>query len=536
MNITRRYLFNTYFSMYPGQEYKRPKPFILMIIDGLGVAPPGPGNAVTLAKTVNFDKYWYRYPHCYLHASGSAVGLPSGTNGNSEVGHMNIGAGKVIFQELPRIDNAIANKTFFQNQALITAINHIKTTHGKLHLMGLVSPGRVHSSMEHGFACIELCKMQGLSRDQVFIHAFTDGRDTPPKSTLTYIEEMEGECQRQRIGQIASIVGRFFAMDRDERWDRTKLAYDMLVYGKGKHFKHWKEAIEDAYGINETDEYIEPRIIVNERDEPLAQVKEGDSVIFFNFRPDRAIQITKAFILDNFKGWERGPCIQNLIFVGMNEYEEDIPKLSGFPPEDISLPIGRIISEADMRQLHIAESEKFPHVTYFINGGNETPYPGEDRIELPSPKDVTTYNQKPQMSIYEVTDVLTQKIREAMYDFIIVNFANPDMVAHTGDIDATIKSIQITDECVGKVVDATLMMGGALIITADHGNAEELINLQTGKVDTEHSTNPVPFIYISNTVQGRELSLGILADIAPTILAVLGVQKPGSMTGRNLLA
>jgi 2,3-bisphosphoglycerate-independent phosphoglycerate mutase len=522
--------------MLPGQEYKRPKPFILMILDGLGVAPPGPGNAVTLAKTPNLDKYWFKYPHCYLHASGSAVGLPSGTNGNSEVGHTNIGAGKVVFQELPRIDNAIENKTFFQNQALKKAVSHVKETKGRLHLLGLVSHGRVHSSMEHLFACIELCKKEGLNNDKLFIHAFTDGRDTPPRSAISYMEELDAECQRVKIGKIATIVGRFFAMDRDERWDRVKLAYEMLVNGTGKQYKGWKEAIEAAYGENESDEYIEPRVITDKNNSPLAKVEAGDAIIFFNFRPDRAIELTKAFIGDDFKGWQRGKKIENLVFVGMNEYEEGVPELAAFPPEDIKLPIGRIISEAGMRQLRIAESEKYPHVTYFINGGNEVPYPAEDRIEIPSPRDVTTYDEKPQMSAYEVCDTLNKKIREDIYDFIIVNFANPDMVGHTGVLEASIKACEVADECAGKVVDTALMMGGALILIADHGNAEEMINLQTGKVDTEHSTNPVPFIFISQEARPRELSLGILADVAPTILAVLGIQKPSSMTGRNLLA
>lgn len=521
--------------MQPKEQFKRPKPVILLILDGLGVAPPGPGNAITLAKTQYLDKYWSKYPHCYLHASGSAVGLPSGTNGNSEVGHMNIGAGKVVFQELPRIDNAIENKTFFQNQQLIEATEHVKKTKGKLHLMGLVSRGKVHSSMEHAFACVEFCKIQGLTKDQLFIHVFTDGRDTPPKSAATYIEELESECQRHKIGQIASVIGRFFAMDRDERWDRLRLAYDLLTKGVGKPHKNWKEAIEDSYSINATDEYIEPRVIVDNNNQPLATVKPGDAIMFFNYRPDRAIQITKAFTQDDFRGWQRGGKFENIVFVGMNEYEDNIPKLAAFPPEEISLPIGRIVSEAGMRQLRIAESEKFPHVTYFINGGNEIAYPAEDRIELPSPRDVATYDQKPEMSLNEVTNILTQKIREQTYDFIIANFANPDMVAHTGVLEAGIKAVQYTDICTGKVVDTVLMMGGALIIIADHGNAEEMINLQTGKVDTEHSTNPVPFMFISKEAEPRELSFGILADVAPTLLAIMGIQKPTTMTGRNLL-
>ena len=358
---------------------------------------------------------------------------------------------------------------------------------------------------------------------------------TPPKSAITYVEELEAECQRHKVGKIATICGRFFAMDRDERWDRVKLAYDLLTSGAGKPFQDWREAIQDAYNINETDEYIEPRVIVDKSGQPTAKVEQGDSIVFFNYRPDRAIEITKAFLQDNFIGWQRGAKIENLLFVGMNEYEDGFPEKAAFPPEDIKLPLGRIISEAGLRQLRISESEKFPHVTYFINGGNDIPYDQEDRIEIPSPKEVATYDQKPEMSAKIVTDNLIEKIRGEEYDFIIVNYANPDMVAHTGNLEASIKAIEVVDNYIGHVVETTLDMGGAIILTADHGNAEELINLQTGKVDTEHSTNPVPFIFIAQDIKPRELSLGILGDIAPTILAVLGMQKPSSMTGRNLL-
>ncbi len=522
--------------MLPGQGFIRPKPFILLILDGLGVAPPGPGNAVTLANTPNLDSYWFKYPHCYLHASGSAVGLPSGTNGNSEVGHINIGAGKVVFQELPRIDNAIENETFYKNQSLIKAVLHVKKTHGKLHLIGLVSNGRVHSSLDHCYACIRLCKEQGLSSNQLFVHAFTDGRDVPPKSAHIYLDELESELERNKIGKIASVCGRFFAMDRDKRWDRTKLAYDLLVYGSGKRFKNWREAIDDAYNINEFDEYIEPRVICDKEGEPLAKVEKGDAVIFFNFRPDRAIQLTKAFVEEEFINWDRGRKIEDLVFVGMNEYEKGLPRITAYPPEDIKLPLGRIISEAGMRQLRIAESEKFPHVTYFFIVFNEKSYPGEDMIEIPSPKDVVTYDQKPEMSLYEVTNTLIEKIRQDIYDFIVVNFANPDMVGHTGNLQAGIAAVESTDKCTGDVVNTVLMQGGGIIITADHGNVEEMINLQTGKIDTEHSTNPVPFIFITKDSKPRELSLGILGDIAPTILSVFGIDKPSTMTGRNLLA
>lgn len=516
--------------------FKRPKPFILIIIDGLGVAPPGPGNSVTSAATKTLDKLWPRYPHCYLHASGSAVGLPSGTNGNSEVGHMNIGAGKVVFQELPRIDNAIQNGTFYQNDVLIQAINHAKKNNSSLHLIGCVSEGNVHSSMEHIYALIETAKRSGIEGRHVLIHAFTDGRDTPPKSATTYLEEVEAECQRKKIARIASVCGRYYGMDRDQRWDRTKIAYDMLTKGVGKIVKNWREAINLAYNEGETDEYITPRIIIDNSGAPPGLIKPNDSVIFFNFRADRAIQLTKAFVNTEFLNWQRGPLITDLFFVGMSDYEKGLPKYQAFPQEDISMPIGRVISDAGLRQLRIAESEKFPHVTYFINGGNDIPYQGEDRIEIPSPRNVATYDQRPEMSAYDVCNTLIQQINKNIYDFIVVNFANPDMVSHTGVLQATVRAIQVVDECIDAIVKATLARSGALVITSDHGNAEEMVNLNTGKVDTEHSTNPVPFIYVDNNVQSRELSLGILADIAPTILSQLGIKKPTSMTGRNLLA
>lgn len=516
----------------------RPKPFVLIIVDGMGVAPPGPGNAITMANTPNLDAFWPKYPHCYLHASGSAVGLPSGTNGNSEVGHMNIGAGKVIFQNLPRIDNAINNGTFFQNEVLLQAISHARSRKSRVHLMGCMSNGNVHSSIDHAMAILRTCQQQGLTGNQVLIHPFTDGRDTSPKSAATYLEQIESEAQRLNVGIIADLVGRYYAMDRDRRWERVAMAYNMLTKGSGKQFKHWKEALEDAYNNNITDQYIDPRVIVDATGNPVGTINQGDSVIFFNFRPDRAIQLSVAFTENEFDDWKRSsemPIIPDLFFCGMTEYEKGIPKVQVLPPEDISLPIGRIISEAGMRQLRITESEKFAHVTYFVNGGNENPYQAEDRIEIPSIKEVATYDQKPEMSTYEVTDRLIQEIHKQMYDFIIVNYANVDMVGHTGNLEASIKAVEIADDALGKLVSTILHYNGACVITADHGNTEEMINLQTGKVDTEHSTNPVPFLFISNDAQPRELSLGILADIAPTILAAIGINKPGTMTGRNLL-
>lgn len=513
---------------------KKYKPMILMILDGWGVAPPGPGNAITLAKTPNMNKLWVSNPHGYLHASGSAVGLPHGTQGNSEVGHINIGAGKVVYQELPRIDTAITNKTFYQNEVLLRAISFAAKNNGKVHVMGIVSTGRVHGSLEHLFALVKTCKDQFLQPDQLLIHAFTDGRDTSPRSSKTYIEELQAEMERQKIGRFASICGRYYAMDRDERWDRTQLAYDLISKGVGEKTTNIYDAVDKSYARGETDEFIKPFVITDQTGTPIGTVNSGDSIIFSNFRPDRAIQLTKAFVLPNFNGFAR-QFIPNIEFVGMSEYEKNLPIDIAFPPEDISMPIGRVISDQGMRQLRIAESEKFPHVTYFINGGREEKFPGEDRIEIPSPR-VATYDLKPEMSAYEVTDELLKRIKMDIYDFIIMNYANGDMVSHTGSVEASVKAVEILDECVGKVISTAAGKGGAVVITADHGNVEELINLHTGEIDTEHSTNPVPFIFVTERVNPRELQFGILADIAPTILAALEIPKPSAMTGRNLLA
>lgn len=510
------------------------KPLVLMILDGWGIAPPGPGNAITLAKTTHINKLWVSNPHGYLHASGSAVGLPHGVNGNSEVGHANIGAGKVVYQELPRINAAIRNQTFFQNEVLLKAIEKCRANNGRMHIMGLVSTGDVHSSLEHIFALLKICSLAGLSGGQVMVHVFTDGRDTNQLSSKTYVEELQEEMERLKVGRFASICGRYFAMDRDERWDRTWLAYNMIVNGVGDTASDIFEAIKQAHDRGETDEFIKPVVMIDEQGTPVGRVQSGDSVIFANYRPDRAIQLTKAFVSPDFKGFKREQ-LQNIFFVGMSEYEKGLPMEVAFPPEDISMPIGRIVSERGMRQLRIAESEKFPHVTYFINGGLDTVLRGEDRVEIPSPS-VATYDLKPEMSAFEVTDELVRRIELDIYDFIIVNYANGDMVAHTGDIPATIKAIEVIDQCVDRVVRSVLARNGAVVIIADHGNAEELINLHTGEIDTEHSTNPVPFIFVSNEMNPRELQFGILADVAPTILAAWGIPKPSCMTGRDLLA
>lgn len=515
-----------------GNVFQRPKPLVLVIIDGMGVAPPGPGNAISLAKTPILDKYWPKFPHGHLHASGLHVGLPNGVDGNSEVGHMNIGAGKVIFQELPRIDAAIDSETFFDNQALKDAFK--KTREGKsVHIIGCVGGGQVHSSYGHLTALLDMAKNEKVDASRLFVHAFTDGRDSPPQSADKYLSRLEIDLKRIGGGRIASVVGRYFAMDRDERWERTRKAYDLIVLGKGSPVKHWKDALSDSYGKSVYDEYLEPYVIV-EGERPIATVQDGDSVIFFNYRADRAIQITRAFEDSEFPGWER-PIMPNLYFVGMTNYEKGFPKVQAFPPDKITYPLGRVLADNGLKQLRIAESEKYPHVTYFINGGEQVQYPGEDRIEVPSPRDVATYDQKPEMSAIPVTDLLLQKIDEGEYDVYIVNYANPDMVAHTGVLDASVKAVEITDQCLGRIIDKVMSKKGAVVITSDHGNAEEMIDIQTGNIDTKHSTNPVPVLIVKDGLTTREFPFGILADVTPTVLSLLGIQKPFEMTGRDLL-
>lgn len=505
---------------------------MLVLLDGLGVAPPSPGNAVSLSKTPNLDKLWPMYPHGYLHASGLHVGLPNGVDGNSEVGHMNLGAGKVIFQELPRIDSAVDNGSFSENDTLKKAF--LRAKDHNVHIMGLVGNGQVHSSYGHLIALLEMAQKLKVDGDKIFLHIFTDGRDSAPQSAEKVLDRLEVEMSRTKIGRIATLTGRYYAMDRDERWERTQKAYEMLTEAKGEKVSNWKDAIKKSYDKKVNDEYLDAYVVTDKNGNPLTKVESGDAVIFFNFRADRAVQITRAFEDTEFPGWERAP-ISDLYFVGLTNYEKGFPKQQAFPPEKITAPLGKVISDNGLRQLRIAESEKFPHVTYFINGGNQVQYPGEDHIELPSPRDVATYDQKPEMSAYPVTDLMIQKINEDYYDVIIVNYANPDMVAHTGVIDATVKAMEVTDTCIGRLVDATLAKGGAVVITADHGNAEEMIDPQTGNVDTKHSTNPVPIMIIKEGLDSRELPFGILADVTPSCLALLGIPKPIEMTGRDLM-
>jgi 2,3-bisphosphoglycerate-independent phosphoglycerate mutase len=498
-----------------------PRPVVLIILDGWGLAPEGPGNAVALAKTPNISRYWSVYPHTQLEASGEAVGLPKGEQGNSETGHLNLGAGKIVYQDLPRISRSIADGSFYEIAAFKAAANHVKKNQSSLHLMGLIGAGGVHSSMNHLFALLQLAKKEGLQR--VFLHLFTDGRDSPPSSAQTYIDQTTQELQKVGLGKIASLCGRYYAMDRDHRWERTQKAYEVLVQGLGNKFSSPSEAIEKSYQNGITDEFIEPTILLDENQRPIGLINDHDAIIFFNFRIDRPRQLTRAFVLPNFetlvikkeafdpyaekyglrlyevpKGtttFKRTRVLNDLFFVTMAEYEKRLPVQVAFPPEVVKMPIARILTERNLRQFHLAETEKERFITYYFNGQREDPFSGEDRIEIPSPE-VATYDQKPEMSAYEVTEELLKRVKTNIYDFIVVNYANPDMVGHTGVLEAGIKACEATDECVGGVVSTIVNLGGVAIITADHGNVEEMINLKTGEVDTEHSTNPVPFIVI----------------------------------------
>ena len=510
----------------------KPKPLVLLIMDGVGVAPQNPGNAITLAKTPNLDQLWPRYPHTYLYAAGINVGLPHGVDGNSEVGHMNLGAGKIIFQELPRIDNTINSGTFYKNEHLLNAFARAKTN--KVHIMGLISSGQVHSSYGHLSALIEMARKLNIGSNKIHMHLFTDGRDSAQQGAFKILENLEADIQKDEIAKISTLIGRYYSMDRDERWDRTRQAYEMIVFGKGTHVKDWRDALKQSYSNKVSDEYI-TAYVIGQENKIISGVDEGDAVIFFNFRPDRSVQLTRAFEDANFLGWQR-PLIKDLYFVGMSNYEKGFPFRVAFPPDNIVNSLGKVISDNNLRQLRLAESEKFPHVTYFMNGRNQKQHPGEDWIEVPSPRDVATYDQKPDMSTDMITEVFLEKIKDDFYDFVVINFANADMVAHTGVVSATIQAMENVDKNIGRIYEVVMQKNGALIITSDHGNAEELINQQTGQVDTKHSTNPVPIVIARKDLEPKELSFGVLADVAPTIIAMLGLQKPLEMTGRNLLS
>ena len=505
-------------------------PIALIILDGWGIgAPDDPNNAVARARTPHMTLYQELYPAATLTCSGEAVGLPDGQMGNSEVGHLNIGAGRVVYQELTRISKAIRDGDFFNNPVLCEAVDKAKAAGGSLHLMGLLSDGGVHSHIEHVFALLELAKRRGL--DRVFVHAFLDGRDVPPSSALQYIQELEEEMARLGIGRIASIAGRYYAMDRDKRWERVEKAYHTLVCREGEKAASAAEAVQMAYQRGETDEFVLPTVITGS--DP-ARVANGDSIIFFNFRPDRARQLTRAFVDEEFAGFSRCGGRLNLHFASLTQYDETISVPVAYEPQILRKTLGEVISAAGLRQLRIAETEKYAHVTYFFNGGDEIANPGEDRVLIPSPK-VATYDLQPQMSAPEVTERLITEIKSGKYDLIILNFANGDMVGHTGKLEAAMTAIATVDRCLGRIVETLREQGGMAIITADHGNAELMTDPQTGEPHTAHTVNKVPVVLVSEKYRGSHLHSGSLADIAPTILALAGIEQPAEMTGRILL-
>lgn len=503
------------------------KKVLLIILDGLGAAPASKGNAVVQANPHNLSSLWMTSPHTYLLASGEAVGLPQEVKGNSEVGHMNIGGGRTVLQALPRINKSIEKETFFNNNILKESLEFAKVNNSRVHLLALASEGGVHSHINHITSTIQFFSKNNFGGN-LLIHAFTDGRDSPTNDAKRNLDIIQKCIDENGLGQIASLCGRAWAMDRNNKWERTKKAYDLLVSNIGSSCSSYSQCIINSYAKNISDEFIEPTLLVKD-----SNIRKGDVVIFLNFRPDRALQLSQALFDEKFDKFPRTN-IYPIFFASMVEYKKGFPKNVLFPKQYLNLPLGNILSTYGLRQLRISESEKFPHVTYFFNGGSAIRYSGEDRVEVPSPS-VSTYDQLPEMCALKVTDILLNRIKANVYDFILVNFANPDMVGHTGNIPATVKAISTIDYCVNTLVKEFTARGGVAVITSDHGNSEELINIDTNEMDTEHSYNPVPLIISGLSVSTNKLKYGSLKDIAPTILNIMGIPVPSEMTGSSLL-
>jgi 2,3-bisphosphoglycerate-independent phosphoglycerate mutase len=512
------------------------RPCVLIILDGWGIAPPGPGNAIAAADTPVLDGLWRDSPHSTLAASGRAVGLPEGQIGNSEVGHLNLGAGFRVVQELPRISEAIESGSFFDNPALIAAADHARDAGTTLHLLGLFSYGGVHSHATHLYALLDLAGRRGLRR--VAVHAFLDGRDTPPRQALKDLPQLEEALVRTGAGRIASVGGRYYAMDRDRRWDRTERAYRALVEGQGEHAPSAEEAVRRAYAAGLSDEFVLPTLIdppPGSGDGPLPAIGDGDSVIWFNFRADRARQLSEALLLPDFDGFARPRRPQPLYYVTLTRYAADLPVTAvAFAPQHVEWPLARVVAAAGLRQCHLAETEKYAHVTYFFNGGREEPFGGEDRELIPSPK-VATYDLQPEMSAAEVAGAARSRIESGDYAFVVLNLANGDMVGHTGVLEAAVRAAAAADAAVGTVVAAALAAGGCVAVTADHGNAEEMIDPESGGPMTAHSTNDVPFILAGAPPGTRLKAQGALKDVAPTLLTLMGLPVPEAMRGNGLL-
>ena len=508
------------------------KPTVLLILDGYGLNEKEEGNAIKQAKTPVMDRLMKEYPFVQGSASGMSVGLPDGQMGNSEVGHLNMGAGRIVYQELTRITKEIEEGTFFENEALVKAMENVKKNDSALHFYGLLSDGGVHSHNTHMYGVLEMAKRFGI--EKVYFHAFLDGRDTPPASAADYMQQMVDKMKEIGVGEVASVSGRYYAMDRDTNWDRTEKAYIALTKGEGVKATDPVQAIKDSYANEVTDEFMLPTVI--EKDgKPVATIQDNDSVVFCNFRPDRARQITRAFCADDFDGFNREKKL-DLVYVCFTEYDVTIPNTDiAFKKEEIVNTFGEWIANNGMKQARIAETEKYAHVTFFFNGGIEEPNKNEDRVLVDSPKYVPTYDKKPRMSVYTVCDELSKAIVDGDYDVIICNFANPDMVGHTGVLPAAIKAIEAIDECVGEVVNFVEQVGGQMFITADHGNAEQLIDYETGEPHTAHTTNPVPFILVNADPGVKLAEGGVLADIVPTMIDMMGMEQPKEMTGHSLL-
>ena len=509
------------------------RPFcMLMILDGWGRRAETEGNAIHMAKTPHLDKLCASYPCTELICYGEAVGLPEGIMGNSEVGHLNIGAGRVVFQDIAKIDRAIRNGDFFKNDVLNQLMTTLKEKQSPLHLMGLVSDGGVHSHLNHVFALIDSAKKNGLKN--IYVHAITDGRDTPPDSAQYYIEQLQEYIHEHGSAKIATICGRYYAMDRDTRWDRTQKAYRLYTNGDGVLEKDPVEAVGHAYGRDETDEFIRPIALTDDHQNPFGIIRDGDGIIFFNFRADRARQITRSFTESDFDGFERERIPELSGYVCLTIYEEDFLLPVAFPPVHLRGILGEVISEKGLCQLRIAETEKYAHVTYFFNGGKEQPFEGEERCLIPSPRDIPTYDLKPEMSALEVTREVLSRIESDKYDLIILNFANMDMVGHTGNLSAAIKACETIDICVKQIVDRVKKKNGVVLITADHGNADQMIS-DSGEIHTAHTLNPVPFVLVDDSRKNVQLKRGVLGNIAPTILELMDVEKPEEMTEDSLI-
>lgn len=506
-------------------------PMVLVILDGWGLSEQKKGNAVFEADTPHMDRLWKECPHTTLLSSGEAVGLPEGQMGNSEVGHLNIGAGRIVYQELTRITRAIRDGSFFENEELLAAVGRVKEHGSALHLIGLLSDGGVHSHISHLFALLELARRHDLAR--VFVHCFLDGRDVPPDNAGVYIRRLEDKYRELQVGRTATVMGRYYAMDRDKRWERTERAYRAMVLGEGLTAPSAEAALEAAYTRREWDEFVQPTVIVDDGGAPVATVRDNDAVIFYNFRPDRARQLTRAFVDEDFNGFARPENRPRVHFTCMTTYDRTIDAPVAFKPHDLKNTLGEVLSRRGLKQLRLAETEKYAHVTFFFNGGVEAPNPGEERILIPSPK-VATYDLKPEMSAFAVTDAFLEQLAADKYQVIIMNYANADMVGHTGDMTAAVKAVEAVDQCVGRVVQAVLAKNGVALITADHGNAEEMLD-PNGHPHTAHTTDPVPFILAGDGLKQVALREGCLADIAPTMLDLLDIPQPAEMTGKTLI-